>query len=314
MAHTKDLADVAAKAETDLLRLSGLLHTKEPKKLKELVDGVINTINQLKKGERSLFGVPSGFTKIDRITGGFKKGELTVIAARPGQGKTALSLQIAKNAADRKYPVAIFSFEMGEDEEAMRFLSGVSGYTNLELITGKCDINHLLKTSKSLSDLGIYIDDTSSMSPLDLRAKTRRMILKHDVKMIIVDYLQLMSGIGQNREQEIASITRGLKAIAKDLDIPVICLSQLNRLAESRSNKEPHLSDLRESGAIEQDSDRVILIYRPEYYKIESINLNGEEIDTKGLIIINLAKNRNGCTGELVLHHNESMTVIYEKS
>jgi replicative DNA helicase len=312
MAYTEDLADVARKAEEDLLRLSGLLHSKEPKKLCKLVDNVIDTINRLKNGEISLVGVPSGFKAIDRITGGFKRGELTIIAGRPSHGKTALALQLAKNTAEVGNQVMIFSCEMGEDEDAMRFLSGVSGYSNKELITGRCDIEKLLKTSESLLNLGIYIDDTSAVSLLELRAKTRKMILKHDIKVTIVDYLQLMSGTGQNREQEIASLSRGLKAIAKELDITVIGLSQLNRLAESRANKEPQLSDLRESGAIEQDADRVLLLYRPAYYKIDTIVVDGVEMDTKGLMIINMAKNRNGVTGEFVLYHNESMTMINE--
>lgn len=312
MAYTNDLAEVAEKAESDLLRLSGMLHNKEPQKVGILVDDVINNIEKLIQGKISLIGVPSGFNTIDRICGGFKRGELTIIAGRPSHGKTALALQIGKNAAERGYPVLIFSCEMSDEENATRYLSAVSGYSNTELITGRCEVDHLVKTTETLLNLQVYIDDTSAISLLVVRAKTRRMILKKGIKMIIIDYLQLMSGIGHNREQEISSISRGLKAIAKDLDITVIALSQLNRLPEGRTNKEPQLSDLRESGAIEQDADRVMLIYRPALYKIESINVNNQELDTKGMMVINMAKNRNGVTGEVILFHNESTTIIHD--
>ena len=262
-----------------------------------------------------MIGVPSGFTNIDRITGGFKKGELTVIAGRPSHGKTALALQIAKNASEMNYPTLIFSLEMSDDELASRYLSGVSGHSNIELTTGKCDVDLLLKASEQLINLPIYIDvSPPGLSVLELRSKARKMILKHDIKLVIVDYLQLMSGTGQNREQEIGSISRGLKALAKDLNVPVIAVSQLNRLAEGRANKEPQLSDLRESGAIEQDCDRAMLIYRPAYYKIDYITIGRDEIRTDNLIVCNMAKNRNSVTGELILNHNDSLTNITDKS
>lgn len=313
MALTEDLEAVTEKAEMDILNISGLLHTREPKKLGDLVDEAIKVIDKLVKKEISLIGVPSGFTAIDRITGGFKRGELTIIAGRPSMGKTAMALQIAKNAAELNNPALMFSCEMAQFEQALRFLSGVSKYSNVDLITGRCDIEHLLKTSEPLLKLGIYIDDTSAITLLELRAKARKMILKHGVKLIIVDYIQLMTGTGQSREQEVSYLSRGLKAIAKDLNIPVIALSQLNRLAESRAERKPQLADLRESGAIEQDADMVMLLYRPAYYGIASYSVNGNENrNTDGLMVVNLAKNRNGCTGDLMLKHNESMTIINE--
>lgn len=313
MAFTEDLEVVTEKAEMDILNISGLLYFKEPKKLGDLVDDAIKVINKLHRKEISLIGVPSGFINLDRITGGFKRGELTIIAGRPSMGKTALALQIAKNTAEFDNPVAMFSLEMVQLEQALRFLSGVSGYSNVDLITGRCDIEHLLKTSEPLLNLGIFIDDTPAMPLLELRAKTRKMILKHGIKMVIVDYIQMMEGVGQNREQQVAYLSRGLKAIAKDLNIPVVALSQLNRSAEGRAERKPQLADLRESGAIEQDADMVILLYRPALYGITTYSINGsDEISTSGLMVVNLAKNRNGCTGELIFHHNESMTVIDE--
>ncbi|HUT43365.1 MAG TPA: DnaB-like helicase C-terminal domain-containing protein, partial [Desulfobacterales bacterium] len=186
MAYTEDLADVSEKAETDILNISGVLHSKEPKKLGVLVDDAINVIDKLRKKEISLIGVPSGFTTIDRKTGGFKRGELTIIAGRPSMGKTALALQVAKNAAELNNPVVIYSLEMAHFEQSLRFLSGVSGYSNVDLITGRCDIERLIKTSEPLLGLGIYIDDTPAITLLELRAKTRKLILKHGIKMIVV--------------------------------------------------------------------------------------------------------------------------------
>ena len=312
MAYTEDLTVVSEKAGMDILNISGKLHTKEPKKLCGLVDGVIDVIDKLIKKEITLIGVPSGFTSLDRLTGGFKKKELTVIAARPSMGKTAIALQIAKNAAEYNNPVVIFSCEMSEDELARRFLSGVSGRSNVELISGRCDIDNLLAASEPLLKLNIFIDDTSAISLLELRAKSRKLILKYGIKMIIVDYLQLMTGIGQNREQEISFLSRGLKAIAKDLDVPIIALSQLNRQAEGRADKKPQLADLRESGAIEQDADVVILLHRPAYYQIKTANINGTERSTDGLMVLNIAKNRNGATGEINLIYNDCVTEIHE--
>lgn len=309
MAYSADVADIA---EMDLLKISNSLYSKEPNKLCKIVDGVIDNIYRLQNGEISKMGVPSGFNKFDTLTGGFKKGELIIIAARPGMGKSALALQIAKNCAESDNPVLLFTFEMPETDLGRRLLSGVSGRSNVELISGRCEINQLLNTSEQLRDLDIYIDDTSTLTIIELRAKARRMVLKYGIKLIIVDYLQLMKGVGQNREQEIASLSRGLKSLAKDLDVSIIALSQLNRGAEMRADKRPYLSELRESGSIEQDADMVLLLYRPAFYKINEITINGAEQPTEGIMIVDLAKNRNGVTGELLLCHNGSLTKINE--
>lgn len=315
MAHDpmNDVSDIAEFAETQLLELSGTLHNKKSKKLDKIIDNVINVIEKIISGEIKLVGVPSGFSKLDRVTGGFKQKELTIIAARPSMGKTALALQIAKNAATLKYPVAFFSCEMGEDELGRRYLSGVSGRSNVELLNGKCNIDNLLRTSEQLIPLPLYIDDTSQISVLELRAKARRMVMEYGVRMVIVDYLQLMTGIGASREQEVASISRGLKGIAKDLDIAVVALSQLNRRLEATANKMPNLSDLRESGSIEQDADVVMFVYRPEYYKIAEIKINDEMTKTNGLMIVPIAKNRNGAVCDIHLRANECLSNIFEE-
>jgi replicative DNA helicase len=312
IAQSEDLTKVVEKAETDLLNIAGLIHTSGPVKLADVVEDSIKTIDKIIRKEISLTGVPSGFTQFDRQTGGFENGELIIIAARPSIGKTALGLQVAFNTSGLGYPVLIFSCEMSKTDISYRYLSGVSDYSNAELKSGRVNLDKVLKTSEVLLEHNIYIDDTSAISLIELRAKTRKMILKHSVKMIIVDYLQLMKGMGENRLQEVSYLSRGLKALAKDLSIPVVVMSQLNRNAEGRADKRPHLSELRESGTIEQDADIVMLLWRPAHYGIETVEVCGSNRDTKNLIVVDIAKNRNGPTGELMLFHNEFITVINE--
>jgi replicative DNA helicase len=309
-----DISELLEYAETELLQLSGTINNKKAKKLSVIIDGVIDVIAKIINGEIKLVGIPSGFTSLDRITGGFKGAELTLIAGRPSQGKTALALQIAKNATGLKYPIAIFSHEMSSDELGRRYLSGVSNKTNVQLLNGNVDLDHLLKTSEELLPLKLYIDDCSSLTVMEMRSKTRKLIIEYGIKMIIVDYLQLMKGIGDTREQEVASIGRGLKGIAKDLNIAVVALSQLNRRLEGTANKMPNLSDLRESGSLEQEADIVMFVYRPEYYKISTICINGTDVDTKGLMIVPVAKNRNGAVCEIQLKCNECLSNIYEET
>lgn len=310
-----DVYDISEYAETQILELTGVIQKKEPMLLGKLIDGVIDIIQKIKNHEIEMVGIKSGFKDLDRITGGFKKKELIIIAGRPGMGKTALALQIAKNTAE-KNGVGLFSCEMSDESLARRYLSSVSGKSNVELLSGECNIESLLSVSEKLLTLGIYIDDSSNISVVELRAKTRKLLLRYQIKLVVVDYLQLMKGEGQSREQEVSYISRGLKAIAKDLDIPVIALSQINRESEGRKDKRPQLSDLRESGAIEQDADMVLLVYRPAYYKIANIFSNNIEISTDGLMIVDIAKNRNGAIGEFNLKHNISLTEImqYEES
>lgn len=311
---TYDIAELMDYSESSLMELSGTIQKKKPQKLGSILNGVIDIVEKIKNGEIKLIGVPSGFTSLDRATGGFKKQEFIIIACRPSVGKTSVALQIAINCAGIGYPVAIFSCEMSNDELGRRALSGASGRSNTELINGRCDIEQLIKSSENINKLPLFIDDTSAISLIELKAKTRRLISEKGIKMIIVDYLQLMTGEGQNREQEVASISRGLKSIAKNLDIAVIGLSQLNRRLESTSDKKPNLSDLRESGAIEQDADMVIFPHRPSLYDQKTITINGIEKDTTNMMLLILEKNRNGISHiEIELKHNESLTQIYEE-
>jgi replicative DNA helicase len=307
-AHAGDIDTITENIEANLLSIGNMMQRKEPRKLGPLVDEVLVRIQKVIDGKIEFVGVPSGFTLLDRLTGGFMKGQLTIIAGRTSMGKTAVAVQIAKNAAELGHGVGFFSMEMSGDELAQRFLSNVSDYTNVDLTRGRCEMKTLCDSSNPLLELGIFIDDTSNISLIELRAKARRLIHRHSIKLIIVDYLQLMKSTGQNREQEVSSISRGLKAIAKDNDIPVIALSQLNREPEGRADKKPLLSDLRESGAIEQDADRVIMVYRPAYY--------GEKYEgdqpTDNLLLLMLVKNRNGACGKIDLKHNTSITKIYD--
>ena len=253
-----------------------------------------------RQGKRFI-GVPSGFTMLDNLTYGFQKANLIILAARPAMGKTALALNIARNVAvEEKIPVAVFSLEMPKEEICERLVCAEARVSSSRLKDGYLsmeDWTDLTEAADVLSDAPIFIDDSASLTVLDLRAKARRMKVKEGVGLIIVDYLQLMdpgeskaSKVGR-RDLEIGEISRGLKGLAKDLGIPIIALSQLNRMLEQRSDKRPMLSDLRESGALEQDADLVIFIYRDEVYNTEENNPN------KGMADILLSKHRNGQTG-----------------
>lgn len=309
-----DFADVIEYAESSLFELSDFTQSKEPERIDKCVDQVLAEVVQISNKEKSLVGVPSGFTSIDRITGGWQPGNLIIIAGRPSMGKTALSLTLAMNPAKLNYPVVLFSLEMGNKEIATRFLSSISDYTNVDIRNANVNIDKLSKASWDIASLPIYIDDTPALGLFELRSKVKKLILRSGVKLVIVDYLQLMSAEAGNREQEISKISRGLKAISKEFNIPVIALSQLNRGVEDRADKRPRLSDLRESGAIEQDADIVCFIYRPAYYGMASVRVDGEELNSQGLMIIDGAKDRNGALFSKPLYHNESLTQIFEKN
>ena len=257
-------------------------------------------IEELKNKEDGVSGVPSGFSKLDKITSGWQKSDLIICAARPGMGKTAFALTMARNiAVEHNIGVAVFSLEMSSEQLVNRLISSESEIEAGKLRKGDLADHEWVQLHskiKGLSKAPIYIDDTPAISIFELRAKARRLVKKHNIKMIIIDYLQLMTagGKGGNREQEISTISRSLKGIAKELGIPVMALSQVNRALEQRSgvgSKRPMLSDLRESGAIEQDADIVTFIYRPQYYKIQEWE-DGENCLGQAEIIV--AKHRNG--------------------
>jgi len=255
-----------------------------------------------KQGNRSLVtGVPTGFSQLDRLTSGLQKSDLIILAARPSMGKTALALNIARNAAvDGSVPVAVFSLEMSKEQLSLRMLCSEAGIDSSRLRGGFFsmeDWHRLTDAAGELSEAPIYIDDSPSVSVMEIRAKARRLKMDKNIGLIVIDYLQLMQGraSAERRDLEISEISRGLKALAKELNVPVLALSQLNRMLEQRTDKRPRLSDLRESGALEQDADVVAFIYRDEIYNKDENNPH------RGTAEIILAKQRNGPTGDVLL-------------
>jgi replicative DNA helicase len=265
--------------------------------MKELISDTFVTIERLYDKKESITGVPSGFKDIDELTTGFQKGDLIIIGGRPGMGKTAFCLNISQHVGiAMKEPVAIFSLEMAKEQLVMRMLCSEakvdSNKVRKGFINKRDDWNKLTNAAGKLAESLIFIDDSSGLSVLEMRAKARRLKQQHGLSLVIVDYLQLMRGRGkfERREQEIAEISRSLKALAKELQVPVIALSQLNRGVETRGgNKNPTLADLRESGAIEQDADVIIFLYRD----------TKDEMDSKGKVIVDIAKQRNGPTDKI---------------
>ena len=276
--------------------------------LKRSAETAQNLVIQAKKkieeisNKSGLSGIPSGFDKVDKLTSGWQPSDLIIIAARPGMGKTALTLSMARNiAVNSNTPVAFFSLEMSSVQLITRLISAETGLSSEKLRTGRLEKHEWEQLNvkiKTLEKAPLFIDDTPSLSIFDLRAKARRLVSQYKIKIIVLDYLQLMTSgsslKGGNREQEISTISRNLKALAKELEVPVIALSQLSRAVETRGgSKRPILSDLRESGAIEQDADIVSFIYRPEYYKIDEWD-DEERTPTQGQAEFIVAKHRNG--------------------
>lgn len=300
--ETTDVFDLLDKAESKLYEVTEGNIKRSSETAQTLVLQAKQRIQEI-ANRQGLSGVPTGFEKLDQVTSGWQPSDLIIIAARPGMGKTAFVLSMARNMAiDYNAPVAVFSLEMSSVQLITRLISAETGLTSEKLRTGqleKHEWEQLTIKVKDLEKAPLHIDDTPSLSIFDLRAKARRLSSKHGIKLIIVDYLQLMTAGnsgkgGGNREQEISTISRNLKALAKELQIPVIALSQLSRAVETRgSSKRPLLSDLRESGAIEQDADIVSFIYRPEYYKIDVWD-DDEAAPTEGQAEFIIAKHRNG--------------------
>ena len=298
-----DVFDMLDKAEQQLFTVSDSNLRRNTLDMNTLVKEALHYIEAAKNQQAELRGVPSGFTEIDRITSGWQRSDLIILASRPGMGKTAFALSMARNmAVDFHKPVAIFSLEMSSVQLVTRLISAESMLPADKLRKGDLadyEWEQLNSKISRLIDAPIYIDDTPALSIFELRAKCRRLKAQHSIEMVFVDYLQLMVGNYDkqgNREQEISNISRSLKSLAKELDIPVLALSQLSRAVETRGgSKKPILSDLRESGAIEQDADLVLFIYRPEYYQIDQLD---DGTPTNGLAVISIAKHRNGALGE----------------
>ena len=300
--ESSDAFELLDKAERNLFNIASGTIKKNFVKMSDLVAEAKSEIQKASQREDGLSGVPSGFDDLDRVTSGWQKSDLIILAARPGMGKTAFVLSIARNAAVQfQQPVAVFSLEMSAVQLVTRLIAAETELSAEKLKKGNLEQHewHQLDAKiRELTEAPLFIDDTPSLSLFDLRSKARRLKNNHNISMIIIDYLQLMTvggevSRGSNREQEISTISRALKGLAKELGVPVIALSQLSREVEKRAIKIPQLSDLRESGAIEQDADMVIFIYRPGYYNInEDSDGNAQE----NLAEIHIAKHRNGST------------------
>lgn len=308
---TTDVFDLLDKAETSLYNVSQSNVRRGYTDMSLLIKDAVKKIEDARKHDGQVIGVPSGFTELDNVTAGWQKSDLIIIAARPGMGKTSFVLTLARNiSVDYKRPVAVFSLEMAAIQLITRLIASEAEIESDKLRKGKLQEYEWIQLNQKISTLNeakLFIDDTPALSVFELRTKARRLKAQHDIQLIVIDYLQLMT-IGSNevssanknitREQEISNISRSLKALAKELDIPIICLSQLNRSVENRGgNKRPQLSDLRDSGAIEQDADMVLFLYRPEYYKIDTINGRS----SKGVAELIIAKHRNGRLEDIYL-------------
>lgn len=306
--EANDIFDLLNSAESKIFEISQRNIKKSIVSSKELIKEAKLKIKEISK-QKGLSGVPSGFNKVDLITSGWQKSDLIIMAARPGMGKTAMSLSMARNiSVEKNKAVAFFSLEMSSVQLITRLISSETGISSEKLRTGRLEKHEweiLNDKVTAIENASIFIDDTPALTIFELRAKARRLSSQHNIDLIIIDYLQLMT-LGTNlkngnREQEISTISRNLKALAKELDIPIIALSQLSRAVETRGGtKRPLLSDLRESGAIEQDADIVTFIYRPEYYKIDEWDDN-EASPTEGEAELIIAKHRNGALGSIRL-------------
>lgn len=296
---SEEVFSIIDKAEKDIFDISQKITTHDFEPMSKILEKGFNEIERLYKNKGAVTGVPTGFPELDSKTSGFQKGDMVLIAARPSMGKTAFALNIASNAAIRfNNSVAIFSLEMSKDQLAQRMLCSEANIDMLKLRTGNLEEDDWVRLAKCAGPLAgakIFIDDTPGATVIEMKSKCRRLKMEHGLDLIIVDYLQLMQGRAgtENRQQEVSEISRSLKALAKEIDAPVIACAQLSRAPEIRADHRPMLSDLRESGSIEQDADIVMFLYRDEYYNKES--------DKKNIAEVIIAKQRNGPTGTVEL-------------
>ncbi|MXV50535.1 replicative DNA helicase [Pedobacter sp. HMF7647] len=305
---TTDIFDLLDMAEKNLFDIAQNNLRRDSRKMDDIVRESLESLEKLKDKVDGLTGVPSGFTQLDRMTSGWQASDLVIIAARPAMGKTAFVLSCARNAAVQfSKPVVVFSLEMSSVQLVNRLISGETEIEQEKLRKGNLaewEWAQLHSKIGKLTEAPLFIDDTPALNIFEFRAKCRRLKAQYDIQMIIIDYLQLMHGKGDskggNREQEIGSISRALKSVAKELNVPVIALSQLSRAVETRGgDKRPMLSDLRESGSIEQDADMVLFLYRPEYYGLTE---DEDGMPTTGVGEVIIAKHRNGETGKVRLN------------
>lgn len=302
--ETEDALDLLDQAEQRIFQISEQRMKKSFVSMNTAVHSTMELLESIHGKHSGITGVPSGFTELDNLTGGFQKSDMIIVAGRPSQGKTALVLSIARNASVmHNIPIGFFSLEMSTQQLVMRLICAEARVDAHSVRTGRLPEDEWRKLSTSVGRLykaKIFIDDTPALGILELRGKARRLKAEHNVGLIVVDYLQLMQGPKnvQSREQEISTISRSLKALAKEIGVPVLALSQLNRAVEARGDKRPVLADLRESGAIEQDADVVLFVHRPEMYGIEK---DEDGNSTEGVSEIIIGKQRNGPTGSVRL-------------
>ena len=310
--ETQDVDELVEEATAKIFEISQRAQKRDVTHIYPVITEAFDRMHKASENEGNISGIPSGFTELDKITSGWQKSDLVIIAARPAMGKTAFVLSMAKNiAVDFNIPVAIFSLEMSNVQLVNRLIMNVCEIEGNKIRNGrltKAEWDKLDNSIGVLQSAPIYVDDTPGLSVFELQSKARKLVKEHGIQLIIIDYLQLMNANGMSfgsREQEVSIISRNLKGLAKELDIPVIALSQLSRAVEKRDSsnsnvdgKKPLLSDLRESGAIEQDADMVCFIHRPEYYKLYD---DGNGKDLRGLGQIIVAKHRNGATDEIWL-------------
>ena len=301
-----DISDTLDRAEQSLFAVSQSSMKDKFVPVKDVLTEAFDRIDKIHKDKDkgAIRGVPSGFKDLDAVTAGFQESDLIILAARPSMGKTSFALNLAEHAAiEEKIPTAIFSLEMSKEQLVDRLLSSQAGVDSWKLRTGNLNDDDFPKIGYAmgiLSEAPLYLDDTPGMNVMEIRAKARRLQMEHGLGLLIIDYLQLMEGRGggndNNRVQEISQISRSLKGLARELKVPVIALSQLSRAVEHRPDKRPQLSDLRESGSIEQDADLVTFLYRDEYYDPDT--------DRKGITEVLIKKHRNGPTGGIELFFN----------
>ena len=310
-----DIDDLMQEAEGSLFELSRRNMKKDYTQIDPVISNAVEVIQKAAANKDGLTGVPTGYHKLDNITSGWQASDLVIIAGRPAMGKTSFALSMAKNiAADFKVPMAFFSLEMSNVQLVNRLISNCCEIQGSKILNGQLKPDEWERLDKRLNNLigsPLYVDDTPGLSVFELRTKARRLVRDHGVKIIMIDYLQLMNANGMrfsSRQEEVSTISRSLKQIAKELDIPILALSQLNRGVESREGlegKRPQLSDLRESAAIEQDADMVLFVHRPEYYHIYQ-DENGRDLHGMAQIII--AKHRKGATGDVLLNFRGEFT------
>lgn len=311
------LDEVLDHAEKEILEVTRSRRASEFQSSKEVVSRVIKELVALRESDNHITGVRTGYQDLDRMTNGFQRGDLIILAARPAMGKTALALNLGMYTALRNPgAVAFFSLEMPADSLMKRLLSAKSQVEGNKLRGGNItdeELNRLNEAGNELGAAKIFIDDSASIKVSQIFSKCRKLMSEHGVSLIVIDYLQLISGSGRNsgdnRQQEVSEISRNLKILAKEMNCPVIALSQLSRSVEQRNDKQPMLSDLRESGAIEQDADIVMFLYREDYYK--KPGEQEERADVNEVVDLNLAKHRNGSVGHISLVFNKSISAFY---